>query len=160
MNYLVSGADRATGKELTLSFEARSAAEAESIASLSMLVAEVQTGQPATEPVSYATPEAAGGATQVNWAAGIAFHAKLLRLLSIILALMALFPIGSYFWDIGESVQYVTSYPTFRGALNLLERAATSDRLIFAITLIVGAVLLRLAAHVALAIRELATRPK
>jgi hypothetical protein len=156
MNYLVIGVDRQTGKELTLRFDARNAAEAESIASLSMLVSEVREQSPESLPIGYATPEAGGRSKQINWSAGIAFHARLLRILSFVLLAMAVYPLGSYFWQIGASswsVMIGNSTPT-----SLLELIAISDRLLLAVTLIVFALVVRLATYVSLAIREIATR--
>jgi hypothetical protein len=158
MNYVVSGADRATGKELTITFEAKSAAEAESIASLSMLVSEVRLQQPAVEPVDYATPAAAPGPAAPNWEAGIPFYAKLLRILSTVLLVLAIFPLVGYVLELGASVwQSTTSGAGFDFLLDFL-RAATSGRLVLAVEFVTAAFSMRLASHVALAFREMAMR--
>jgi hypothetical protein len=159
MNYVVSGADRTTGRELTLRFQATNPSEAEAFANLSMFVSQVRQEKSAAEPVAYATPKAAKTACEVNWAAGIAFHARLLRILSIFIALTAVLPLGWYGWSLLNQLWNLFVERTARSALSFLEDATmSSPYLLAAVGLLACAVFMRLASHVALAISEIASK--
>ena len=158
MNYVVSGADRTTGRELTLNFQASSQSEAEAFANLSMLVSEVREQRPEAEPVEYATAATRRRASEVNWAAGIVFHARLLRIFSILLALMSILPLGEYGWIVLLRLWAVFVDRTAQSVLLLVESAAISPTLGIGIVLIAMAVFMRLTSYVALAISEMASK--
>jgi hypothetical protein len=158
MNYVVSGADRATGKELTLRFQASSRADAEAFAGLSMFVSEVREEQPAVEAVAYAAPGTGKSTSEVNWAAGIAFHARLLGILSLVVALTAILPLGYFVWGLALKLWDLFVDRSAQSALSLAAYAATSPALFLAVALIGFAVIIRLASYLALAIREIAIK--
>lgn len=158
MNYHVIGADRATGRELTLRFQASNPAEAEAFANLSMLVSEVREQSLEAEPVDYATAATGKRPSEINWAAGIAFHARLLRILSIPVALIAILPLGAYGWYVLLHLWDVFVDRTAQSVLSLVESAAIWPNLGIGIVLIAGAVFMRLASFVALAISDLASK--
>lgn len=161
MKFVVSGADRTTGQEVTQTFDAASAGEAESIASLSMLVSQVTPQALQPMEVQYATPATELKAAGVDWNSGIVLYAKLLRIGSIVLTVMAIVPMLEYFWELGVSIWDLTYRITVSRILSLLDGITTSGRLFLIVELLAAALLMRLVSYVALAIREMAiSRPK
>src|SRR3954471_11495703 len=102
MLYTITGADRMTGKDVTHTIEAKSAGEAESIASLTMMVSkgtavaprEAVTVVPVNEleaavleaaakpQVGYGRPAKRDWGAGVDWSRGLAGEARFLRILS------------------------------------------------------------------------------
>jgi hypothetical protein len=161
MKFTVSGADRTSGQDVTQTFDAASAAEAESIASLSMLVSQVTPQAVQPMEVQYATPTIEVKAAGVDWNSGIVLYAKFLRIGSLVLAVMAVIPALEYFWDLGVTAWYLTYSVTARLIIDLLDQIATSGRLFLVVELLAAALCMRLASYIALAIREMAiNRPK
>lgn len=174
MLYTVTGADRTTGKDMTQTIDARSSAEAESIASLTMLVSKVTpVAPPAPVPVvpvndleaavleaaakpqvAYARPSKRDRGAGVDWSAGLATGAWFLRILSwpmaasaipfLLLALKDLTD-SIYFGGIWGILRFLGDYPF--------------NRFVLALTLLATAAFLRVVAHAALALRHLATPP-
>ena len=172
MLYTITGADRVTGKDLSQTIEAKSSAEAESIASLTMLVSKVTAVAPA-EPlkvvpadeleaaileaaakpqVGYARPVKRDRAAGVDWARGLANSAWLLRILSWPLAASAIPFALMVAKDLLDSIY-------FNGVLGILRFLGDFEfwRFVVALLLLATAVFLRVVAHAALAVRHMAT---
>ena len=148
MKFVVHGVDRNSGQETSLSLSAANAAEAESIASLSMLVAEVKVDQTPVQSVPYAQPNMDAG---FDWPAGIVTQVRLLRLLSWVVA-------GLGTLGLMSALVLLSTVMIESTALNKIQRwlgtVAVAD---FggAISLLTLACLMRLAAHFLLGLREL-----
>ena len=173
MHYTVTGADRTTGKDVTQTIDARSSVEAESIASLTMLVSKVTPVAPAPVPVvpandleaavleaaakpqvGYARPARRDRGAGVDWSDGLANGAWFLRILSWPLAASAipfLLLAGKdlldsiYFGGVEGILRFLGDYPF--------------NRFVLALTLLAAAAFLRVVAYAALALRHLATNP-
>ncbi|HEY8750870.1 MAG TPA: hypothetical protein VIM11_22995 [Tepidisphaeraceae bacterium] len=175
MLYTITGADRSTGHDLTQTLDAKSPAEAESIASLTMFVSKVTPAPSparapanpaaptddlataiafatAATPVTYATPAKPDRAAGIDWSTGLATQARFLRILSWPIAASAV-PIALV--ALRELLDSLFYYGPF-GLLKFLGDSEFS-RVIAVILLLSAAVLLRLVAHAALALRTLAS---
>jgi len=173
MLYTITGADRTTGKDLTQTIEAKSAAQAESIASLTMLVSKVTAVEPAppmkvvpaneleaavleaaAKPqVGYARPVKRDRAAGVDWASGLASGAWVLRILSWPLAASAVPFALMGVKDLLDSIY-------FSGPMGILRFLGDFEfgRFVLALILVSAAVFLRVVAHGALAVRHMASK--
>lgn len=150
MRYRVRGADRTTGQELTQTVQAKSPTEAEAVASFTMLVSEVAAAEPEPLPMAYAIPARGEKLARVNWAAGIASQSALLRWLSIGVGALGLVFLLYGAWGLIRSITAMMSY----GFTSLWFDVVPT--VVPGVLLISAAVLMRLAAFVALAVREIA----
>lgn len=148
MQFVVNGVDRETGQDTSLTLNAANATEAESIATLSMLVADVQAQPTPVAAVGYAQRNTESG---FDWPAGISHQSRVLRGLSWVCACygimgFAMIPFGH---------------------LGLIFNTVWLDRVIgfgqslapenagIALIYLVGGCLLRLMAHFSLGFREI-----
>jgi hypothetical protein len=173
MRYTITGADRTTGRDLTQTIDANSPAEAESIASLTMLVSKVTAVPPpaplpvvpandfeaavleaaAKPPVAYATPARRDRAAGVDWMNGLAKSAWLLRAMSWVLGASALPFVLVAVREFFESLDFDGVSGIFRFFSDY-----RFGRIVVGLLLLAAAAFLRTSAHAALALRHLATR--
>lgn len=173
MRYTITGADRATGQDVTQTIDAKTAAEAESLASLTMLVSKVTpVAAPAPVPVvpvsdleaavleaaakpqvAYARPSKRDRGAGVEWSAGLANGAWFLRILSWAMAASAILCLLLAIKDLLETI-----YGGIDGIRRFLSEYPF-NRFVLAVALLATAAFLRAAAHAALALRHLATQP-
>jgi hypothetical protein len=174
MLYTVTGADRTTGKDVNQTIDARSSAEAESIASLTMLVSKVTAVAPAAPvpvvpandleaavlevaakpQVGYARPSKRDRGAGVDWSAGLANGAWFLRIVSWPVAASAIPFFLLAFKDLLNSI-YISG---IEGILRFLSDSFI--QFVLALALLATAGFLRIVAHAALALRHLATPPQ
>jgi hypothetical protein len=156
MLYTITGADRSTGQDVTQTFDAKSPAEAESIASLTMLVSKViaEPSDPQLALVTYATPNTSRSHRPIDWATGLERQARFLRILSWIVAGSIVIPL---FFMLSQMFSSLVSWGPSMFLHDFL-RELDFGRLTIAALLLSAAVIMRIIAHAALAIRELAMR--
>lgn len=152
MQFIVHGVDRNSGQETTLPLSAASAAEAESIASLTMLVAEVVPDMARIEAVPYANPNMA--ASGFDWPNGITRQARILRGLSWVVAAVGALGI---FITVAFRVASIIDSTVLSEFLGFVRLFAASD-IGTSLWLLVLACLMRLGAHFMLGLRELLLR--
>ena len=171
MRYTITGADRTTGQDLTQTVDAKTAAEAESIASLTMLVSKVSPGprptpvpvvpandleaavlEAASNPeVPYARPAKRDRAAGVDWSTGLANGAWFLRILSWPVAAGAIPFVLIAMREVFDSLAYMSFY----GFTRMLREPMIFE-ILFALLLLSAAALLRVISHAALALRHIA----
>jgi hypothetical protein len=151
MQFLVHGVDRATGQDTTMPVKADNAAQAESIASLSMLVAEITPDATVAAPtVAYA--RVATTPADVDWSKGIVRQARVLRGLSWVVAgtgVLGLLLIGV------TELDELTNNIAIHALIDALQIIAPHADISVVVWIFVTACGMRLAAHVILGIREL-----
>jgi hypothetical protein len=174
MRYTVTGADRSTGRDVTETIDAKSSAEAESIASLSMLVSSISPVAPVPVPVipaddleaavleaaakpevSYAAPARRDRAAGVDWSSGLGNWAWALRILSWPMAAAAVPLALMGVKDLLDSIYYDGP----GGILSFLG-GSKFDKFIDTLLLLGAAGFLRIISHAALALREMAGRER
>lgn len=149
MQYIVHGVDRSSGQETSLALSAANAAEAESIASLSMLVAEVKVDKTPVAAVSYAQPNLDA---RFDWATGIVRQAAILRMLSWMMAAVGL--LGAM-WALAAELAEFSTLGILDSIAKLLRYIAPHADLQQVVWILVSACLMRLTAHFLLGLREL-----
>jgi len=151
MQFLVHGVDRATGQDTTMPVKADNAAQAESIASLSMLVAEVTPDTTLAAP-TMAYARVATSAAGIDWSQGIVRQARLLRGLSWVVAGTGV--LGLLFIGLTE-LDELTNSSAIDFLIHHLQIVAPHGDISVVVWIFVTACGMRLAAHLILGIREL-----
>jgi hypothetical protein len=152
MRFIVHGVDRTAGQDSTLPLDAANAGEAESIASLTMLVADVMADQAPVQSVPYAQPNVTAGG--FDWPAGILRQARVLRALSWVVAAVGALGIVATLASVFAATIDSTALAEMLRFLRLIAAADIGS----SIWLLVLACLMRLAAHFMLGLRELLLR--
>jgi hypothetical protein len=154
MQFLVHGVDRSTGQDATMPVNADNAAQAESIASLTMFVAEVKPDVSNPSP-TMAYARATTGPTGLDWSAGIVRQVRILRGLSWVVA--AIGALGVLLAGLAV-LEQMFEFRGFEFLANVLGYLAPHVDPYGATWILITACGMRLAAHFMLGLRELLLR--
>ncbi|HXE52298.1 MAG TPA: hypothetical protein VN541_04750 [Tepidisphaeraceae bacterium] len=150
MRFKVTGADRTTGELTSRLIEGKTAAEAEAVASFTMLVSEIVPDEPPPQTVPYAVPVANARFVRVNWARGIGLYSGLLRILGFAVGLLGIWIVLASLW---------TALRSFMSMMSVWY-VLSEDGLVFidGLLLISAAVFMEIVGMIALAVRDMAMR--